>query len=210
MKIRILLLALVLCALPAFAQAGDPGSGSFGFQFGWNLPEAGFSNYADSGYNGSIDLTYNLSKKLAFRTEFGRAYNDINSGKIAYVSGYSSSVYNYNLTENVIFTLNPDADTNVYLIAGLGGHRVTAEVGSYNYYGTVYPPYWGYPWYGYPVYGYNAAASRTTTRWGYNAGVGVQFKISPGFTMSLESRYTWVATQHNIEYIPIAIGFRFM
>jgi len=208
MKLRTLAPALALCALPMLGQGFERGSASFGMNFGWTEPQSGFSKYANTGYTGSIDLTYNLSEKFALRSEFGRAYNTVNPGPVITVSGYSASVYNYSLTENAIITLNPAGDTNVYLIAGLGGYKVTAEVGSYQYYGTIYPPYWGGSWFGYPVVGYNPAASRSTTRMGYNGGIGVQFKLSPRFLMTLESRYTWVATQNNIEYVPI--GFRFL
>lgn len=208
MRLHPLLPALALCALPGFAQNLPAGTASLGVQFGWNIPETGFSNYANSGYTGSIDLTYNASRTFALRTEFGRASNSVNASKILNASGFSTTVYNYNLTENAVLTLNPRADTSVYLIAGLGGYKVTGEVGSYTYYGTPYPPYWGYPWYP-PVVGYNPAYRRSTTRMGYNGGIGAQFKVNPGLVVTVESRYTWIATQNNIEYVPIAIGFRF-
>jgi len=210
MKIRASLAALALCVLPASAQALDPGMTSFAFNIGWNIPEGKYADYVESGYTFSLDFTYNLNKNLAFRTEFGRAYNNVNGSKALNATNFSATAYNYNLTENAIYTFNPDAQTNFYVIAGVGGAKATIDVGSYQYYGTAYPPYWGYPYYGYPVYGYNSAVSQSTTRMTYNAGVGVQFKISPSFVMSLESRYTIIATQKNVEYIPIAVGFRFM
>ena len=190
MKIRTLSAAALLCAMPAFAQATDPGTSSFAFNIGWNIPEGQFSDIAESGYTFSLDYTYNLSKNLAFRTEWGRATNNIDGSKFINTTNFSATVYNYNLTENVIYTINPDSQTNVYLIAGLGGAKVTADVGSYQYYGSAWYPYWGY----YPVYGYHSAASQSTTRMAYNAGIGVQFKINPSFVMSLESRYTMIAT----------------
>ena len=206
MRIRALLAATALCAMPAFAQGADPGTTSFAFNIGWDFPQGKFADVAESGYTFSLDFTYNLNKNLAFRTELGRAYNNIDGSKFVNMTNFSASVYNYNLTENVIYTFNPDSQTNFYVIAGLGGAKATAEVGSYSYYGTAWYPWWGY----YPVYGYNSAVSQSTTRMTYNAGLGVQFKISPSFIMSLESRYTVVATQQNVEYVPIAIGFRFM
>jgi opacity protein-like surface antigen len=192
--------------VPALAQGTGPGTTSFAFNIGWTMPQGDFSNVAESGYSGSIDFTYNLSKNLAFRTEFGRASNNIDSSKIVNASNFTATFYNYNLTENVIYTFNPDGQTNFYVIAGLGGAKATAEIGAFTYQGGVWYPWGGY----YPVTTYTEAASQSTTRITYNAGIGVQFKISPSFIMSLESRYTVIATQQNIEYVPIAIGFRFM
>ena len=198
--------ATALCAVPALAQGTGPGTTSFAFNIGWTMPQGDFGNIVESGYSGSIDFTYNLSKNLALRTELGRASNNVDASKFINTTNLSASIYNYNLTENVIYTFNPDAQTNFYVMAGIGGAKVTAEIGAYTYYGTGWVPYWGY----YPVYGYNQAASMSTTRMAYTAGLGVQFKISPGFIMSLESKYTMIATQQNTEYVPIAIGFRFM
>lgn len=198
--------AALLCTLPALAQAGRPGSTSFAFNIGWNAPQGDFDKTTEDGYTGSFDFTYNLNPKLAFRTEIGRASNNMDASAFLNLSDFSGTVYNYNLTENLIFTLNPDAKVNIYLIGGLGGARVTQEIGAYYYYGTGWWPGWGY----YPVTGYNAAYSESTTKLTYNAGVGVQIKFSRSFSMSLESRYTWIETQNSIEYIPLALGFRWM
>lgn len=206
MKVRTLLPTLALCAMPVLAQGVSAGTTSFGLNIGWTQPQGNYDKLTENGYMGSIDFTYNLSSKLAFRTEFGRASNNVDASHFINASGFDASVYNYNLTENAIYTFNPTADFNVYVIGGLGGARVTSQVGAYSYYGGAWDPWWGY----YPVYGYNTAYSETTTRITYNAGLGVQFKISPRFSMSVESRYTWIATKNNIEYVPLAIGFRWM
>lgn len=206
MNLRAFLTASLLCALPALGQGARPGSSSFAFNLGWNMPMGDFDKVAENGYTGSLDWTYNVSSKFALRTELGRAENNIDASQFLNVTDFSASVVNWNLTENFIYTFNPDSKVNVYLIGGLGAARSTVEVGAYSYYGTVWYPWWGYT----PVYGYNEGYTDTTTKLTYNAGLGVQFKFSPKFAMSLESRYTWISTEQQYEYVPIAIGFRFM
>lgn len=204
MRLHAFLPVMALWAVPALAQGLPAGTTSFAFNIGWNKPMSSFDKLAENGYTGSFDFTINTSERFAFRTEFGRASNNVDASHFINVSGFDATVYSYNLTENFLYTLNPASNLNVYLIGGVGAARTTAQVGAYVYYGGGWDPWWGY----YPVYGYNTAVNRTTTRLTYNGGVGLQVRFTPRFAMTLESRYTWIATQQDIEYVPIAIGFR--
>ena len=52
-------------------------------------------------------------------------------------------------------------------------------------------------------------ASEDTTRFAWNAGVGVDFALPAGQSWFVEARYERIETQEPTEYIPIRFGFRF-
>ena len=52
-------------------------------------------------------------------------------------------------------------------------------------------------------------ASNSTTRFGWNGGVGMAFRLQ-GPTLFIEARYTRIETSPQpLEFIPITIGWRF-
>ena len=52
-------------------------------------------------------------------------------------------------------------------------------------------------------------ASSGVTKFGWNAGVGVEFALPYGQAWFIEARYHRISTDRPIEYVPIAIGYRF-
>ena len=52
-------------------------------------------------------------------------------------------------------------------------------------------------------------ASNSATRFGWNGGVGMAFRLQ-GPTLFIEARYTRIETSPRpLEFIPVNIGFRF-
>ena len=47
------------------------------------------------------------------------------------------------------------------------------------------------------------------TKIGWNAGVGVEFKLPYRGSWFVEARYTRINTNTPIEFIPIEVGYRF-
>jgi opacity protein-like surface antigen len=189
----------------ATAQSVAPGGFSFAFQIGTNWPQGHLADRADSGWTSSFDFTYNLTPQFRLRTEFGYSDNHINlkptlANSVLDITG---SHYNYNLTENAVYAF-ANGPISFYVIGGLGAYRTTLSVDQIVPVG-YWDPWWGY-WYG---YGTSTIASRTTTKLGLNAGVGVSFKTGDAVSIFLETRYTQVQTQTTIDYIPFTVGIRF-
>ena len=69
------------------------------------------------------------------------------------------------------------------------------------------------PWFGYCSYGLVpgdvAVASGDTTRFSWNAGVGVDFALRNGQTFFVEARYQRIQTTQPTEFVPLTVGLRF-
>lgn len=203
MRKTFLLLVLGLSGTLLSAQAVRPGSFTFAFQLGTNFPEGKLGERADYGWTSSFDFTYNVNERFGLRTEFGYSDNWIDlKSPVAAALDINASHYNWNISENAVFFLNR-GPVSVYLIGGIGGYRTTLSLDQ-----TVPVGYWD-PWWGY-WYGYGTAtvASDTTTKIGYNAGIGVSFRTGSQVSIFLESRYTQIQTKTTIDYIPLTVGIR--
>ena len=95
--------------------------------------------------------------------------------------------------------------TYAYLIGGVGAYYTEVQLTEYGY-GYVCNPWWGYCYYG---NGNAVVASNSTTRFGWNGGVGMAFRLQ-GSTLFIEARYTRIETSPQpLEFVPITIGLRF-
>lgn len=96
-----------------------------------------------------------------------------------------------------------------FALGGIGvGHRrialtQTVAVGGY------FCDYW----FGYCAYGLFpgdvVVASDDTTRFEWNAGLGLDFALGGGETFFVEARFTRIQTQQPTDFIPIRVGLRF-
>ena len=92
-----------------------------------------------------------------------------------------------------------------YLIGGIGAYYTQVQLTEYAY-GYVCNPWWGYCYTG---TGNAVVTSNSTTRFGWNGGVGMAFRLQ-GPTLFIEARYTRIETSPQpLEFIPITIGLRF-
>ncbi len=98
-----------------------------------------------------------------------------------------------------------------YLIGGIGAYRKTAALNT----NAVFfvPPgcgiYWCYP--GGWVPGQAEVGSETSTDFGWNFGIGIDFEVgSNGSQLFLEARYNSidVSASRKAAYIPISLGYR--
>lgn len=69
------------------------------------------------------------------------------------------------------------------------------------------------PWFGYCDYGLVpgqvVVASDDTTRFAWNAGVGLDFDLRNGQTFFVEARFTRIQTSRPTDFVPIRVGLRF-
>ena len=96
-----------------------------------------------------------------------------------------------------------------YGIAGIGVYHSRVELTQYDPYGYGY--YYCDPFSGFcqGAGGSLLVASSGVTKFGWNAGVGVEFELPYGRAWFIESRYHRINTTAPIEYVPITIGYRF-
>ena len=52
-------------------------------------------------------------------------------------------------------------------------------------------------------------AQNDVTKFGWNAGAGVSFRLRGGTVLFVESRYNAVQTSQTFEFVPINIGVKF-
>jgi opacity protein-like surface antigen len=91
-----------------------------------------------------------------------------------------------------------------YVVAGVGGYYTQLNIQGYG------NGYFCYPWWGYCYYGTGpVVASNNTTKFGWNAGVGVGWPLRNGMNMFVEARYNAIQLPQTLEYIPITVGVRF-
>ena len=96
-----------------------------------------------------------------------------------------------------------------FVMGGIGlAHRRIALTQT-----VAFGDYFCDPWFGYCEYGLApgqvVVASESTTRFAWNAGVGLDFDLRNGQTFFIEARFTRVQTPQPTDFVPIRVGLRF-
>lgn len=96
-----------------------------------------------------------------------------------------------------------------YAVAGVGvAHRRIALTQTVAFDGYICDPWFGYCDFGL-VPGNLVVASDNTTRFAWNAGVGLEFALWPGESFFVEARFTRMQTSPATDFVPIRVGVRF-
>jgi opacity protein-like surface antigen len=154
----------------------------------------------DSPLDARFDVSYSQHNATNYLLDLGQqaANTSVDSGTGSFWSGTGNLVYHVPLAYGV----------RAYGIAGVGVYHSRVEL-------TQYDPYGGYfycdPFSGFCANGGSNAlvASSGATKFGWNAGAGVEFALPYGQAWFIEARYHRISTDTPIEYVPIAIGYRF-
>lgn len=115
----------------------------------------------------------------------------------------------WNLTGGFHWTTETNSIVNFYVQGGIGWYYISARLTSP---GVGWTPgwcgwYWCYPPGYVPVT--NVLASESTTRFGYNAAIGLSFETGQAGEVYIEASYHWAqTTNETTEYLPISVGFR--
>ncbi len=189
----------------------------------WHL-EAGYSptlgqtsQYLDGGWTIGGGLTWqpHPGTPLALRADLDYSYFYATRNLIAINEQANQTQIDNGYGE--VFGLNVDGEyrmalgptTQAFALAGIGvNHRrlaltQTVAVGTY-----FCDYYFGYCDYGLAP-GDVVVASADTTRFSWNAGVGLDFDLRNGQTLFIEARYMRLETSHPTEFVPITVGLRF-
>ncbi len=225
---------LLLCAVSALALAGltaEAEAQGYGYGYqdsggyrpiqwhidgGYGITTGRTADYLDSGWTIGTGVTirpapgpFSLRADLAF-SRFGATNQLISLGETqnqTHIDDGFGDMVNFDLDAVLDIPLGPYA--RGYLMAGAGGayRRIdlTQTVGFGGYFCD--------PWYGYCGVGFGPGdvlvQREETTRFAWNAGVGVEFPLYRGQSWFIEARYTRMETPVPTEFIPVRVGFRF-
>lgn len=164
----------------------------FGISGGASIPQSSFGDGVNTGYNvnAMVNVGVPLSP-LAFRGEVGWNHFDISgnstSGNVRTVNGSVDVL----LIPSSVMTAKP------YLIAGLGAYNVRTTIDDS---GIITPGF-----------GTIVGSEESSTRLGFNGGVGLAFGLGTVGTF-LEARYVTVNGKNgsnSLSFIPITFGLTF-
>jgi hypothetical protein len=212
---------LLGCCMPALAQGysvGPPGSdytaGNWYFAGGYTVATGEAANFVNNGWNFGGGVQWQPHPgPISLRLDFEYSRNDATNQLLTEGATANQTQINHGWSD--LFSTDFDAVFNIplsrgikaYVLAGGGGAirriSLTRTVGT----GGTYCNDWagfcdagGYP-------GDVLVDQKTTGRWEWNTGVGLNFSIGGGESFFVEARYMEVETPVPTAFIPIRVGF---
>ena len=187
------------------------------FDMGYAATTGQIANFLEDGFTigGGLSWQPDYGSPLALRadldyTRFQATRQLVDSSQagnsLLINSGFGESV-DLSLDGEYRMPLSPYL--TAFAVAGVGGayRRIaltqTVAVGDY-----VCDPWFDYCDYGL-VAGEAVVASDDTTRFAWNAGLGLEFALARGETFFVEARFTRIQTSPPTDFIPIRVGVRF-
>ena len=179
------------------------GSTSDLLQGGGSAVSGGFSFSPRRGgpFDVRVDFNYADNKATRQLIDAGQQQTnyEIDSGRGTFTS----------LTVNGVYKVPLGTGVRVYGIAGAGVYHSDLSLTQRVLVGGTYCDfYWGYCYPG-VAGGDLVVAANATTKFGWNAGLGVEFPLRFGQAWFIEARFNRIETAKPIEYVPITVGFRF-
>jgi opacity protein-like surface antigen len=231
----IVVLALVLAAVPAWAQVNEK-SINVNFGGGYTFALSDVRKHLGDGYNVSLGMTFNFSPKVGLQVEYG--FNGLGQKQVNIpvcgqpgCSNPADSPFNADMNMqyldfNLVLRGNTAGKTVPYAIVGVGYYyrpvKVTTPAVGYvpGYCDPFW--YWCYPggWVSYD----KIIGSRSSNDLGMDFGGGVSFSLGDSAALYVEARYHYIwgpsydvadtAGKHyagtaNGQFLPIVIGIRF-
>lgn len=212
-----------LFALPCVAQSYGPRDFSVPAGIHWHIeggyaPTAGrTADYLNGGasFGGGFTFTPAEGSPFSLRTDLN--YSQYGATRNLIYQGEQQTQTAIDDGTGRIVDLDVDGVLNIplsprvrgYMFAGVGAAyrriELTQTVG--------YTGYYCDDWYGFCGIGVFPGdvlvQSEETTRFAWNAGVGLEFPMYSGQTLFVEARYNRIETNRPTEFIPIRVGLRF-
>jgi len=183
---------------------------------GYSAPVGSTSDYLQGGYlfSGGFSVAPSRNSPLDFRFDFSYSQHNATNNLLNIGQESTSAEVDdgtgsfWSGTGNIVYKVPLMYGVHAYGIAGVGVYHERVEL-------TQYDPFGGY-FYCDPfsefcdVSGGNAVvAASGVTKFGWNAGLGVEFAPPYGQAWFIEARYHRISTDAPIQYVPITIGYRF-
>ena len=211
-----LLMTAGLAAASTAAKAQDVPLVRWHVMTGYSEPIGSTRDYLQGGYlvgggfsvtpsrSGPLDVQFDVSYSSHNASDYllnlgqQAANTQVDNGSGSFWSGTGNIVYHVPLAYGV----------RAYGIAGVGVYHERVELTQYDAYGGYFycDPFSGFCE---GSGGDTLVASSGITKFGWNAGVGVEFALPYGRAWFIEARYHRISTDKPIEYVPVAIGYLF-
>lgn len=186
-------------------------------QVGYSPTVGSTSEYFQGGYTFGGGLTWRpwADEPFGLRADLEYSHFSATRNLIAINEQLDQTQIDYGYGE--VYGLNVDGQYKVHLtptvsafaLAGVGVDHLHVALTQTVAFGT----YLCDPWFGYCSFGLVpgdvVVASGDTTRFSWNAGVGLDFLLRSGQTFFVEARYQRLETSQPIEFVPITVGLRF-
>ena len=231
-KLLVALFGLLIMSAPAGAQDGPPVGINVGG--GVLMPLSGLKDAFDTGWNGGIGATFNVSPTFGLQAEY--MYNWMPGpektilvspvpGGVGSAQLIESNHNTHSLTFNGLVSSPRTATVGGYGVGGIGYYHRTVQLTSPAVgYATVCDPYW-YWCYPAAVSVDNILVDRSQDNFGINVGGGVTFGgESVKFYAEIRYHYVWGSEVRqqvavpggpceqgcstNAQYLPITFGVR--
>ncbi len=230
-KILTALFVALVAAAPASAQDEHPVG--FNFGFGWAFPSGDFKRSFDSGWNGTLGVTFNMNEHLGVQAEYIYARMEGPDKQIlvsatpvlaATTNGLIQSNHQMHVGSfNLVYKgKSSDHPFGGYGLAGAGiYHRIVQLTSPTVGYTTVCDPYW-FACYPAAVSVDQILGDRSSNDFGIDFGGGVTFGHEAKFYVEARYHYVWGPTvttpgansqcvngcSTNASYWPLTFGVR--
>jgi len=203
-------LALLGCAAPVMAQTYEYQPVRWFIDAGGSVTQSDTSSFFDNGWTIGTGLSFtpDPSQPFMLRAEIDYSRFDATSEFVSANQALSSIPIDNGSMQTLTGFLNAVLQAPVspwmrfYVTGGVGlGYR-RLELTQNGFFCNAF--FCGRD------FDHNAlVASDDTTRFAWNAGVGLDFALPRGQSWFLEARYERIETQQPTEFIPIRFGYRF-
>jgi opacity protein-like surface antigen len=212
------LVAALLATGPA-ARAADPPV-HFHVFGGVSEPLNRTADYLQAGFAFGGGFSYAPQRGGPLDLRFDLAYAEHNASNRLIASGQQTTNIQvdggtgsfWSATGDLVYRVPLGRAVRAYALAGVGAYHERIELTQSLYISGAY----GGAYYCDPFYDYcdgvapaDVVASHDVTKFGWNAGIGIEFPLYYGGAWFIEARYHRIETTHPIEYIPLEIGYRF-
>jgi opacity protein-like surface antigen len=200
----------LLCVPSADAQFAKSWKDWYGhFQGGYNAVNGDAADVVKDGWTIGGGATY-YPDDWAFGISLGLDYmeNDIERAILDEFEASGGDVDVWALTTGLTWSPRMDGAFGFYINAGIGGYRLEGKLKEPGVVcGPICPPW---SWWCYPgcAPGTVITDSVSTTKFGYNLGVGIGFEVGQGSMIYLEAKYHRIETDTATTMIPVVVGYR--
>lgn len=207
-----LVLGLLSGTLSPAASAAEPPL-TWLMNGGYAAPVGTTADYLQGGWTLGGGFAVKLQPSSPLSAQFDLSYSDFQATNKLINLGQAQSPYRIDDGRGEVWALTGalkltgafSGGVHGYGLLGIGGYHRYVEL-TQDVYAAYCDPWWGIC-YGGP--GNAVVLSKSQTKFGWNAGVGVEFPLRYGGAWFLEARYHWIDGDKQTEYIPIQIGYRF-
>jgi len=206
----VLVMVALLCISSAWAQPRKSWKSWYGhIAGGYNSLSGDAGDVADDGLNINGGATYWPEPwPLGLTLELGFNKSDITSEAAAAADATGGNADIWSLTAGAVWSPDTDGKVGFQLSGGIGGYHLDADLTELGLFvGPVCSPWF---WWCAPGIGVGdvIVGSVSTTKFGWNGGIGITFELESDSVIYLEAKYHSVGTKVSTEYIPIVIGYR--